>query len=232
MAIIYLVHITCGLPCAHRTRALPFPCRRVIGWRTLAANLLNVINGGQFLVGGGLVAVAGGLHSRSDGTVHADAALLALGVAVLIVSSIGLLAARLRSSCLLRCYTVCTMLLTFGLCAFVAGLEYLGVQGLADSAFLAANWHFVREIYPITREEFLKLLGRHWWKLAIAAGLLALVQLLVAIASCVLRRALLPPRIEKATESERTGLIAQAADDAGVADDAEDGSDDGGVQIV
>ena len=30
---------------------------RVIGWGVVAANLLNVINSGQLLVGGGLVAV-------------------------------------------------------------------------------------------------------------------------------------------------------------------------------
>ena len=195
----------------------------VIGWGVIAANLLNVINGGQLLVGGGLVAVAAGLHQRSDGSVHADVALLVLGTCVLLVSTIGLLGARLRSACLLRLYTLCSALVTLSLCVFVVGLGALGVQGLADSEFLAANWEYVRTVYPLSKEDFLRLLGRHWSKLMIATGLLTVVQLLVVTAAYVLRRAILPPRIERATASERAGLIA---------DDDDDDGQDSDVQIV
>ena len=66
----------------------------------------------------------------------------------------------------------------------------------------------MHDVYPLSREEFLSLLGRHWSKLMIAGGLLAFVQVLVVSASCVLRRALTPPpRPERATTSEQRGLI-------------------------
>ena len=192
-----------------------YTASRVIGWATVTANLLTVINLGQLLVGGGLVAVAAGLHSRSDGSLHADAALLVLGAGVLVVSSIGLLGSRLHSTCLLRVYSSLSTLVTAALLGFVAILYALGAKGLADSAFLSANWHYVHDLYPLSKDEFLSLLRRHWTKLMITSGLLALVQLLVVLASCVLRKALLGPRAdaERATASEKRGLIAEEEED-------------------
>jgi len=145
---------------------------------------------------------------------------VALGGGVLAVSTIGLLGSKLQSRCLLRLYTVFSLLVTIALCAFVAGLSVLGVQGLADNSFLSTNWHYVSDVYPIQKHEFLHLLGRHWTKLMIASSLLAFVQLLVVSASCVLRRSLVAPLPEAATVSEKAGLIA---------DDDDDDDDDGGV---
>ena len=197
-----------------------FSAGNVIGWASLASNLLNVINGGLLLAGGGLVAVAVGLHGRAEGGVHADTAMVALGAGVLAVSTIGLLGSRLHSACLLRLYTVCSTLITLALGVFVACLSVLGVQGLADSDFVASNWHYISDIYPIPKHEFLQLLGRHWTKLMIASALLLFVQLLVVIASCVLRRHIVPSALEAASRSEQAGLIQ---------DDDEDDDDDGGV---
>ena len=184
-----------------------YSASRVIGVHVIAANLLNVINCGQLLVGGGLCAVAGGLHARSDGSVHADAALLVLGGGVLSMSLLGLLASGLHSRCLLRIYGAFSLLVTLKLLLFVGALYFLGVQGLADSRFLAENWHYVREIYPLNKEDFFKLLGRHWSKLMITSTILLIVQCIVLSASCALRRALLLPRKEMATASERAGLM-------------------------
>ena len=67
----------------------------------------------------------------------------------------------------------------------------------------------MRAIYPISRDDFMLLLGRHWSKLVIASSLLATVQLIVLTATCVLRRALLQPPSEhfyKASAQERAGL--------------------------
>jgi len=198
----------------------------VIGWGTLASNLLNAINCGQLLAGSGLVAVAAGLQERSEGSLHADAAMVVLGASVLAVSTVGLLGSQLHSSCLLRMYSVCSMLVTLALCIFVAGLSVLGVQGLADSAFLTNNWHYISDIYPIQKQDFLHLLGRHWTKLMIASTLLAFVQILVLGASCVLRKSLLSQLPERATLSEKASLV--AGDDS-IYDDEEDDDDEGGV---
>ena len=203
-----------------------YSASRVVGAGIVASQLLVVVNCGQLLVGGGLCAVAAGLHERSDGSVHADAALLALGVGVIAMSSLGLLASRLHVRCLLRLYSGCATLVTLGLLAFVVGLTMLGSKGIADSSFLAENWHYVREIYPLERKEFVSLLDRHLAKLKIAASILAFVQLLVVVASCILRRALMAPSKERATASERAGLIAD--DD----DTEEDEDDEDGTQVV
>ncbi len=188
----------------------------VVGWAAIASNLLNVINGGLLLAGGGLVAVAAGLHERAEGSVHADAAMVALGAGVLAVSTVGLLGSRLHSACLLRLYTICSLLVTLALGAFVGGLSVLGVQGLADSTFISNNWHYVSDIYPIQKHEFLQLLGRHWTKLMIASALLLFVQLLVVIASCILRRSIAPGLPEPATQSEQAGLMDDDDDDGGI----------------
>lgn len=181
----------------------------VVGVGIVAANTLTVVNLGSMLVGGGLCAVAAGLHARSDGGgggLEADTALLVLGGAVLAMSALGLLASRLHSRCLLRLYGGFALAVTVGLLAFVGVLSFVGVKGLSDSAFLTANWHYVRDIYPLSKEDFLRLLARHYTKLAIAGGLLLIVQLLVLTATCALRRAL-PGKKEAATASERMGLI-------------------------
>ena len=102
----------------------------------------------------------------------------------------------------------------------MACLSVLGVQGLADSDFVASNWHYISDIYPIPKHEFLQLLGRHWTKLMIASALLLFVQLLVVIASCVLRRHIAPSALEAASRSEQAGLIQ---------DDDEDDDDAGGI---
>jgi len=198
---------------------------RVVGVGLVAASLLNVINGGQLLVGGGLCAVAAGLHARSDGGgggLHVDAALLGLGGGVLAMSLLGLLAARLHSRCLLRLYGAVATFITLGLLAFVGGVNVFGVHALANSAFLSANWVYVRAVYPISKDDFLSLLSRHLTKLTIAAALLLAVQLVVVTATCALRRALLAPRKETATASERSGLM----------DDDDDDDDDGDEQMV
>ena len=192
-----------------------YAASRVIGPGVIAHHMLNVINCGQLLVGAGLCAVAAGLHARADGSVHADAALLVLGASVLAMSSLGLLASRAGASCpcLLRLYGVLAMLTTAGLVSFVGGLSFLGVKGISDSSFLESNWHYVRQVYPLSKEAFTQLLRNHWSKLLIAGSLLTIVQLLVLTATCVLRRALLRGGgggKERATASERAGLIADA----------------------
>ena len=77
--------------------------------------------------------------------------------------------------------------------------------------------HLVHDIYPITKDEFLKLLRRHWSKLLIASSLLATVHLLVLLATCALRRALSASTAAyyKATASERVGLMEGDDDDSG-----------------
>ena len=84
---------------------------------------------------------------------------------------------------------------------------------LASSAFLSQNWQYVRQIYPISKEDFLRLLSRHYTKLSIAGGLLLAVQLVVLLATCLLRRALLAPRKEAGTIGERSGLMDDDDDD-------------------
>lgn len=189
---------------------------RVIGAGIVAASLMNVINGGQLLVGGGLCAVATGLHTRSDGGgggLHADSTLLALGGGVLAMAILGLLASRLHSRCLLRIYEGFALLLTLGLLGFVVGLSRLGVKGLAASSFLTQNWHYIQEVYPLSKDDFLRILSHHYTKLLIAGSLTLIVQLVVLTATCTLRRALVPPRKEAATYSERAGLISDSYDD-------------------
>jgi hypothetical protein len=114
-------------------------CSHVVGVGIVAANTLTVVNLGSMLVGGGLCAVAAGLHARSDGGgggLEADTALLVLGGAVLAMSALGLLASRLHSRCLLRLYGGFALAVTVGLLAFVGVLSFVGVKGLSDSAFL------------------------------------------------------------------------------------------------
>ena len=144
-----------------------------------------------------------------------DAALLVLGASVLAMSSLGLLASRVHSCpCLLRLYGVLAMLVTLGLVAFVTTLAVLGVKGISDLSFLETNWHYVKQVYPLSKDDFLRLLRNHWSKLLIAGSLLAAVQLLVLTATCTLRRALLGASgKEKATVSERAGLITNSDDD-------------------
>ena len=193
-----------------------YAASKIIGPAVIAKHMLNVINCGQLLVGAGLCAVAAGLHARADGSVHADAALLVLGASVLAMSSLGLLASRVHSCpCLLRLYGVLAMLVTLALVAFVGGLALLGVKGISDLSFLEANWHYVHQVYPLSKEDFLRLLRNHWSKLLIAGSLLAAVQLLVLTATCTLRRALLGVGggKEKASASERAGLITNSDDD-------------------
>ena len=148
---------------------------------------------------------------------HADTILLALGGGVAGVSILGLLASRLHSGCLLRLYGLCALLGVTCLAAFVCVLSLLGVGNSAVTGFadpvLSQNWHYVRDVYPISKDDFLHLLSRHNAKLAIAGGLLLFVQLLALIATCVLRNALLSPRKESATASERAGLISDDEDD-------------------
>ena len=196
-----------------------YSASRVVGAGIVAASLLNVINLGQLLVGGGLCAVAAGLHARSEGGgggLHADTILLALGGGVAGVSILGLLASRLHSGCLLRLYGLCALLGVTCLAAFVCVLSLLGVGNSAVSGFadpvLSQNWHYIRDVYPISKDDFLHLLSRHNAKLAIAGGLLLFVQLLALIATCVLRNALLSPK-ESASASERAGLISDDEDD-------------------
>ena len=187
-----------------------YAASQVIGAGVIAAHMLNVINCSQLLVGAALCAVAAGLHARAEGSVHADAVLLVLGASVLALSSLGLLASRLHSRCLLRLYELLALLVTLGLVAFVVMLSLLGVKGISDSSFLEENWHFVREIYPLAKEDFLRLLGNHWSKLMIAASLLSVVQFIVLAATCTLRRAVLATGgKERATASERAGLISE-----------------------
>lgn len=189
---------------------------KIIGPAVIAAHMLNVINCGQLLVGAGLCAVAAGLHARADGSVHADAALLVLGASVLAMSSLGLLASRVHSCpCLLRLYGLLAMLITLALIAFVGGLALLGVKGISDLSLLDANWHYVHQVYPLSKEDFQRLLRNHWSKLLISGSLLATVQLLVLTATCTLRRALLGAGggKEKASASERAGLITNSDDD-------------------
>ena len=199
-----------------------YSATKVVGSGIVAAYLLNVVNLGQMIVGGGLCAVATGLHARSDGGgggLQADAVLLVLGGGVLAMSLLGLLAARLYSRCLLRLYLWLATLVTLGLLAFVGGLTVIqytpqGMSMVTNSAFLAANWHYVRDVYPISKEDFLRLLLRHYTKLAIAGGLLLIVQLVVLVATCALRSALARPgRKESATTSERAGLMYDDDDD-------------------
>ena len=188
-----------------------YSATRVVGVGIVAASLLKFFSTSQLLVGGSLCAVAAGLRVRSDGGgggLNADTTLLVLGGAVVTMSLLGLLAARWHSRCLLRLYEILAMLITLGLLAFVLGLTLLGVQGLANSAFLSQNWPYIRQIYPISKEDFLRILSNHITKLTVAGGLLLVVQSIVLIATCALRRALLPPRNESATTSERAGLIA------------------------
>ena len=202
---------------------------RVVGAGFVARQLLDVINLGQLLVGGGLCVVAAGLHARSEGGgggLRADSSLLILGGGVLAMATLGLLASRLHSRCLLRIYGFLAMLITLGLVAFVGGLTLLDrVHGIADSAFLASNWHYVRDIYPLSKEDFLSLLSRHYTKLAVVGGLLLVVQLVVITATCVLRSALVLRRKEAATASERAGLIDSDDDD----DDDDDEDEEAGA---
>jgi hypothetical protein len=203
-----------------------YTASKVIGVQVIAANLLNVINCGQLLVGAGLCAVAGGLHARADGSVHADAALLILGGGVMSMSLLGLLAAALSSQCLLRIYNVFSLMVTLKLLLFVGMLYLLGAQGLADSAFLSANWHYVKDIYPLSKEDFFHLLSRHWSKLMITATLLLLVQLLVCSASCALRRALLYGGQGGGRGGGKHGDAASASERAGLMEDDDDDDDE------
>jgi hypothetical protein len=164
---------------------------RALGAGAVAERLLRAISSSQLLSGLLLGVIAASLHSRSDGTVHADAALLCLALIVVAHGSLGLAAAHLRSPCLLRLHSSLSTATAVGLVCFVAALATLGVQGLASSAFLSANWHRIVAVDPrLTKEAFVSLLHRHWTKLLITASLLTVVQLVVLAASCVLRDAL------------------------------------------
>ena len=71
------------------------------------------------------------------------------------------------------------------------------------------HWHYVSELYPVSKDEFLDVLNHHWHLLMIASGLLAFVLLLVLLASCVLRSMLLAaaqaPLVT--TQAEMAGLM-------------------------
>ena len=88
------------------------------------------------------------------------------------------------------------------------------VKGVAESAFLEQNWHYVRDLYPLSKEDFLRLLSHHYTKLTIAGGLMLLVQLLVLTATCVLRGAMVNVRYVQATADERSGLMGSSDDDS------------------
>ena len=91
------------------------------------------------------------------------------------------------------------------------------VQGLADSPFLDQNWHYVVELYPISREDLLELLARRAYLLMIAGGIAACVLVLVLVSACILQRTLHADRLSSAavigTDSERTNLMAEDDDD-------------------
>ena len=160
-----------------------YAASRVIGPGVIAHHMLNVINCGQ-LVGAGLCAVAAGLHARADGSVHADAALRPR---------------RLRARHELpwptrfACRRLCPRLLRLygagdaddGGARQLRGWPLVPRrQGYLRLSFLESNWHYVRQVYPLSKEAFTQLLRNHW-KAPHCWILLTIVQLLVLGDVCV-----------------------------------------------
>ena len=193
---------------------------QIIGWRLVARNLMLTVNCGTLLIGLGMQAVAGAMRAASA-TVYADDALLALGVAVAMVSLLGLLSTRPSrlGRCLLPLYMLCLGLI--GLCLVALEVSACGKGGVYTEAGLASldaeldeHWVLMRDDLGLTlsKADFVASLRHHRLVLAIAGGLLLIEVSLLLVAAWILHCLVSQPTAYVRAASEMTNLLEEEHD--------------------
>ena len=131
---------------------------RVIGWHVVARVSVLLISVSTGVLGAALLGAGAVMAATTSLKPLLDEAVIAMGVAMLLISLLGVVGSLRESRCLLRTYAA-VLLLT--LLALVAGCVVLGALGTGTlGGWLDQGWSLVQEQgLQITREEFQQLVG-------------------------------------------------------------------------
>jgi hypothetical protein len=132
---------------------------RVIGWHVVARVSVLLISVSTGVLGAALLGAGAVMAATTSLKPLLDEAVIAMGVAMLLLSLLGVVGSLRESRCLLRTYAA-VLLLT--LLALVAGCIVLGALANAGTlgGWLDQGWDLVQEQgLQITREEFQQLVG-------------------------------------------------------------------------
>lgn len=159
---------------------------RVIGWRVVARVSVLLISVSTGLLGAALLGAGAVMAATTSLKPLLDEVVIGLGVAVLLLSLLGVVGSLRESRCLLRTYAAVLLL---ALLALIAGCVVLAALGAGTlGGWLDQGWHIVQDQgLLITREEFQQLVDKHILGLITISSLVALVLGLDCIMVCVLQ---------------------------------------------
>ena len=131
---------------------------RVIGWHVVARVAVLLVSVSTGVLGAALLGAGAVMVAATSLKPLLDEVVIALGVAMLLISLLGVVGSLRESRCLLRAYAA-VLLLT--LLALLAGCLVLGALGAGSlGGWLDQGWSLVQEQgLQITREEFQQLVG-------------------------------------------------------------------------
>ena len=131
---------------------------RVIGWRVVARVAVLLVSVSTGVLGAALLGAGAVMVAATSLKPLLDEVVIALGVAMLLISLLGVVGSLRESRCLLRAYAAVLLL---ALLALLAGCVVLGALGAGSlGGWLDQGWGLVQEQgLQITREEFQQLVG-------------------------------------------------------------------------
>jgi hypothetical protein len=171
---------------------------RLVGWSSVARNILALANGGAAIAALGVLALGA---ARARAGAEADRGmeislasftpaipLLSVGGGLLLVSVMGLCASRARSPLLLRVYETCVGVALVVVLAVLVPFSKHGSNMLYNSDFITTHWTVVEALYPLSKGDAALLIEQHFYILLMGAILLAFLLALMLASACVLRR--------------------------------------------
>lgn len=171
---------------------------RLVGWSTVAKNILALANGGSAIAALGVLwlgvarAQEGAEADRGMETSLASFTpaipLLSVGGGLLLVSGMGLCASRARWPLLLRVYELCVAIGLLAVLALLVPFSTHGADVLYDSDFVTNHWTLVEALYPLTKGGAALIIEQHFYFLLMGGVLLAFLLALLLVSACVLRR--------------------------------------------
>ena len=179
---------------------------RVIGWHTVARSVVLLVSISTGVLGSALLGAGAVMVTTTEVQPLFDELIVGVGVAVLLVSLLGVVGSLRESRCLLRLYA---LVLLLSLLALVSGCVLLGVLGpTALRDWLDRNWEVVVEQTPVSREEFDELVDKHILGLVTISSLVALVLTLDLGMACVLQ-ASIGTRGRRFDDTEMESLVTE-----------------------
>ena len=191
---------------------------RVVGWSAVAKNILSVANGGTAIAALALVVLGvERAHLGASTTSLAELSLasfmpamplLSVGGGLLLVSGLGMCAARAKSTLALRVYELCVAVALVALLALLVPLWTHGADLLYESAFVASHWTVVEALYPLSKADAALIIEQHFYVLLMGGILVAFMLFLLLFSACILRRVVQSLGLNSLSDAdEKAGLL-------------------------